>query len=467
MCATSSTHPSEISSCSKQDDRWPTMACRPFFIAAILFMLFAGAAWGTLMMLKFAFTLDYSEFSIHQLNAHGRAMISGFVNLFIIGFAYQAFGGMIGHPVSTKRGRIIVFSLLVSGTILAIVGQLRWPNPGAWTLTLIGDLLELIGVLGFALQLTIAFRHGGTKIQPFLGFIFAAVMFMVVQSIGGLLLNTKTLAAEFPNEIVYYVSTYQPSLRNVQFHGTILLMILGVGHRLLPSFYDIPRASNRTAWLALVICTLSVLTEASLFMLMRLTDNPRLGAGMLIAWIGLLIGALMIVGRWRLWRPLRDRLGRSDRMEKFVRASFAWLAIAWILLVALPLWSKLVANTYFSHAFYGAGRQAYTFGFVTMIIFAFSLRIVPTVNGIVPTRLRSLNEVFWLANVGCALHVILQTASDLWPMSLRALPIAGILEASAIALWSAHMFWCMWQGRPRLQPSDDPARSVSLRVVNT
>ena len=81
-------------------------AYRPFFLAGILFMLLAGAGWGLLLVVKFAIARDYTEFSIHQLNAHGRAMISGFVNLFIIGFAYQAFSGLIAHPIATPRTRL-------------------------------------------------------------------------------------------------------------------------------------------------------------------------------------------------------------------------------------------------------------------------------------------------------------------------------------------------------------------------
>ncbi|HQY87031.1 MAG TPA: NnrS family protein [Tepidisphaeraceae bacterium] len=442
-------------------------AYRPFFLAGILFMLLAGAGWGLLLVIKFAIARDYTEFSIHQLNAHGRAMISGFVNLFIIGFAYQAFSGLIAHPIATPRTRLATFVLLIVGIITSIIGQLLWPHRAAWSVTIIGDSIELLAVTAFAIQLVSAFFKGKTTLQPFLGFIFIATGFMVLQSLGALLLNTKTLAAESPMEIVYYVSIYQPPLRNIQFHGTALLMIIGVAHRLLPNFYDIPRASNRTTWLALAICTSSVIVEGVFFIMMRLTENPRFGAAIMLAWIGLLIGVLMIVGRWRVWRTMRDRNGRADRMQKFVRASIIWLGAAWILLVILPLWSRFVANTYFSHAFYGAGRQAFVFGFVSMMIFAFSIKVVPTLNGIVPTRLRSLGDVFWMANIGCALHVMLQVAGDVWPVAFRLLPIAGALEAAAIVSWAAHLWWCMREGKRSSSRSVPEAstRNVKLRIV--
>lgn len=471
MCKTSSTVSSvSTSSSSPQPEvRRTTKPYHPFFLAGIWFMLLGGAAWGLLLVIKYAIARDYTEFSIHQLNAHGRAMISGFVNLFIVGFAYQAFPGLLGHQIATPRTRWVIFFMLVVGIVTSIVGQLLWPHPGAWSLTITGDTLELLAISAFAIQLAVTFFRGKAPLQPHLGFIFAAAGFMVLQSLGTLLLNAKTIAAEFPMEIVYYVSIYQPALRDIQFHGTALLMILGVTHRLLPNFYELPRASNRAGWIALAICALSVIGESLFFMLMRLSGDPRFAAGIMVAWIGLLIGVLMIVGRWRVWRPMKDRMGRSDRMQRFARASFVWLGVAWILLVMLPLWSRFVAHTYFSHAFYGAGRQAFAFGFVTMMIFAFSIKVVPNLNGIVPTRLRPLGEVFWLANIGCALHVVFQITGDVWPVMFRLLPIAGVLEAAAIVSWAGHLLWCMreWKRASRQSIPIAPARNVKLRVVTT
>lgn len=427
--------------------RRTTPPYRPFFLAGIIFMLFAGAGWGVLLLAKFAINGHYTGFSLHELNGHGHAMISGFINLFIIGFAYQAFGGLLGHAIVWPRVRTSTFVLLVAGLVTSVAGQLLWPASAAWPLALIGDSAELLGVLLFSTQVLVSFRRGDAAHEPYLAFIFAAVGFLVVQSAFGLWLNAQTLAAESRMEVVYYVSRYQPALRDVQFHGTTLFMIIGVGHRLLTRFYNLPIAPNRTMWIALCLCTLGVFGEALLFIAFRQTGSTRLAAAMIVPWIALIVGTALVFGRWRPWRPMRDLVGRTDRMAKFVRASLIWLGVAWLMMIGLPLWSRCVADTYFSHAFYGAGRQAFSFGFVAMMIIAFSIRVVPNLNGIVPTRLRPMRDVFWLANIGCAAHVVLQSLSDLAPGSLRLLPAAGALEAIAIASWAIHLLSCMREGR--------------------
>ena len=64
---------------------------RRFFLAGIVTILTAGATWGAWLLWSIGFAADFTGISVHHINAHGHAQIFGWVGLFIMGFASQAF----------------------------------------------------------------------------------------------------------------------------------------------------------------------------------------------------------------------------------------------------------------------------------------------------------------------------------------------------------------------------------------
>ena len=63
---------------------------RPFFKAGIVVVLTLGAVWGAYCCCASAGRVP-SAAGLHEVNAHGHAQIFGWVGLFVMGFAYQAF----------------------------------------------------------------------------------------------------------------------------------------------------------------------------------------------------------------------------------------------------------------------------------------------------------------------------------------------------------------------------------------
>jgi hypothetical protein len=436
----------------------------PYFLTAMAIMLVGGIGWGSALLIKLIQAGKYTGLSLHEMNAHGHAMLSGFIQLFIIGFAYQAFPRLLGHPLVKPRWCRPILAIFVVGLLTSVVGQLLNGSRAAPAMVLVGDSLELLALLGFAGQLAATFRQGKPKIEAHLAFIGAAIFFMVVSAGFAAWLHFVTLTAESRMEVVYYVSTYQPALRYLQLHGITLLMILGVGHRLLTNFYAFKRTSNRWMFVSLAILVASVLAEAGLFIAFRTTGEHWLAAFLLLPWLGLIAGSMIVAWRWRLWRRPRDQQGRTDRMGRFVQASFAWLAVSLLMTIALPFWSRAI-GTYFSHDFYGATRQAFVFGFATLMIIAFTLRIVPTLNSIVPTRLKPMRATFWCLNIGCATHIAGQVVGEIVPAAHLILPIAIGLQFGGIVSWVLHLLWCIREGRAEVaQPVAAPQRR--LLVIN-
>src|SRR5215207_6059492 len=72
--------------------RWSGDAIyRPFFLAGIAVVLTLGAVWGAYLLVRIAAAGRFTAVGLHEVNAHGHAQIYGWVGLFVMGFAYQAF----------------------------------------------------------------------------------------------------------------------------------------------------------------------------------------------------------------------------------------------------------------------------------------------------------------------------------------------------------------------------------------
>jgi hypothetical protein len=84
---------------------------RPFFKAGIVIALTLGAVWGAYLLLKIAYTGTFHAAGLHEVNAHGHAQIFGWVGLFVMGFAYQAFPRFkhtnLSHPQAGVRQPVV------------------------------------------------------------------------------------------------------------------------------------------------------------------------------------------------------------------------------------------------------------------------------------------------------------------------------------------------------------------------
>jgi hypothetical protein len=65
---------------------------RRFFKAAIVTILSVGCMWGAINLLQIALGRSFLQLKLlPAIHAHAQAMISGWVGLFVMGFAYQSF----------------------------------------------------------------------------------------------------------------------------------------------------------------------------------------------------------------------------------------------------------------------------------------------------------------------------------------------------------------------------------------
>jgi hypothetical protein len=218
-----------------------------------------------------------------------------------------------------------------------------------------------------------------------------------------------------------------------------------VGSLLLPRFYSLRPHGPLLLTAILILVALGALLEAGLFVAVRTPEDHRIGALLLIPYAMLMSAVLMWTLPWKPWRQVRDAMGRSDRMAKFVRASLIWLVVHMAMTAALPFWSMLM-GVEFSHAFHGATRQAFVVGFATNLIMGFGARVVPNLNNILPIGLPSLRWTFALVNVGLLLHMAGMIGTDLLPRTVWVLPVAGLMQYAGLTMWSVHLLRCIVTG---------------------
>lgn len=410
---------------------------RPFFLAGLGMILTVGAAWGVLLLWKISLAGSFTGVTTQEVNAHGHAQIMGWVGLFIMGFAYQAFPRMWQVDLPAPRLALLVWLAMLIGIAARSSAMMATQELWARPLHHVGTGLEIGAVAIFAWQLATAFARSGKPLEPYAGFALASVGFFLLQTVYSGWHIARIMTAPSREAMLAQIATFQAPLRDLQIHGMALLMILGVGIRMFPIIFGLPETPRRRGWLALGLLLVAIGLEVGLLLAYRLTGRQAAAYALLVPWLLLPLGAGLIVGPWRLWRPLPEP-GRSDRSGKFLRAAFAWLFVSFAMLGLLPVY-QAASESEFSHAYYGAIRHAITVGFISMMIVGMAAKVVPTLRGLEPGQLPALWPTFVLLNVGCLWRVSSQVLTDWVPSVFLLTGVSGLLEWTALALWAGHL----------------------------
>lgn len=449
------------------NSRWTADAIyRPFFLGGIGIVLTLGAVWGAYLLVRIAVAGKFAAVGVHEVNAHGHAQIFGWVGLFVMGFAYQAFPRFKHTTLHYPGLAWLSFALMFGGVLTRSALE---PLADGWDtaarLAVAASTAEVVAIGLFVWVIAATWSGAGKPLAFPDVYIAAALFWFFVQSV----YETVYLAATFraaPGELVPLVAAWQGALRDLQIHGFATLMIFGVSQRLLPNVYGFRSPSRRVSLAALVGLNLAVIGETTGLILMRLDGRSWAG----LWYVSVLLftsGAAALVWNMKLF----GNPGERDRSLKFFRAAYAWLFVSLVMLLALPLYQFAILPAInpdaaavkmgFSHAYYGATRHAITVGFISLMIVGVAAKVVPTLRGYHPAELYRLWLPFTLINVGCALRVIGQTATDWADWVFPLAGASGVLEVTGLAVWGFHLVRLM-VGRPGWvdEPSEGVCRPV-------
>ena len=425
---------------------------RRFFTAGILLILTAGATWGAWLLWQIGVAGQFTGASLHHVNAHGHAQIYGWVGLFIMGFAYQAFPRLWNTDLVAPRLAVATFVAMLVGLVVRTAGMTL---SGNWSLALpaalTGGALEAAAVVTFVVQIVQTYRRSMMRYEPYVGFIVMALFWFVAQAGLDLWHTYTTMTAATQQQLVWYVATYQAPLRDLQIHGLALFMILGVSMRKVTGVYGLRPVPPARAGVALALLSAAVAGEVIIFVAYRWTANHALAGLLMVPWLMLAAGVALVALPWRLWRPTPV----ADRTAKFVRAAYGWLAVSLAMLLLLPVYQK-VSGLPFSHAYYGATRHAITVGFISLMIMGIAGKVVPMLSGVDARTLTSLWGPFVLVNVGCFLRVTTQMLTDWHPRFFAVVGVSGTLEVIGLAWWGLGLIAVMRRGK-RAEAGDAPA----------
>ena len=416
---------------------------RPFFLAAIVIGLTIGATAGVWLLFQVRTQWSFTAVPIHPINAHGQAQLFGWLGLFIMGLGYQLLPVLWRSALPWPRLALLVLALMVIGLLMRAAGMgfLEGAPVMVWV-ALAGGLMQSAAIAIFVVQMVLTLRRGHSRLEPWAGFIVAALGLMFVQAVFSTWHTWNTMTAPTRELMLSLLATWQAPLRDVQLRGMALLMLLGVSMWLLPAMFGQRPVSRRRGWAALLVLLSALAVSVTAFVGWRLT-GARSGTGLLyLSWIAMIVGVCLVALPWRLWRPMPV----ADRSGKFIRAAYGWLAVSLLMLLALPVYQAM-ADTGFSHAYYGAIRHAITVGFISMMLMGLGAKLVPLWRGVEPHGLSPLWGPFILINLGCLLRISMQTASDFVPAAFAIIGFSGVLEMAALGWWGSHLAYLMLHPR--------------------
>jgi hypothetical protein len=438
---------------------------RPFFKSGIAIVLTLGAAWGAYLLLRIGFLGGFRAVGLHEVNAHGHAQIFGWVGLFVMGAGYQAFPRFKHTALVGPRWALASLVLMLIGIISRSIAEpLADAAPALVPVALAGSLLELAAIGIFIALILATLRVASKGLAIYDGYILAALAWFLIQAAYETVYLTATLTAASHEQLVDLVATWQAPLRDIQIHGFALLMILGVSQRVFAPFFGLRAPRQRLSAAALVVLSLAISGEVIGLILMRRSSH---------AWAALWYGSTLtlavtvavLVWDWGIFR----KAGHPDRNLKFLRAAYVWLLISLAMLALLPAYQfgllpwlapgSAAARLGFSHAYYGAVRHAITVGFISLMIVGMAGKFVPTLNGIDVHRLSGLWFPFVLINLGCAMRVVFQSATDFTDQAFPIAGVSGLLEVAGLAVWGAHI-WGLMNGWLRAKSREDDAAGI-------
>lgn len=422
---------------------------RRFFTAGIAVTLTAGAVWGALLLITIGLKESFTAISIFDVNAHGHAQIFGWVGLFVMGFAYQAFPRFKHTSLWNPSLALLTFYLMLAGLILRVIGEPLHQFAAMLWLGLLGTVFELTAIGLFVFIIAETIRRSQKPLAAYDYYVAVAFFWFIAQAVLDLFHLYMTTTASTKTALLQEVATWQAPLRDLQIHGFALTLILGVSQRFLHGIFGFPEIPRRRALGVLAPLTAAVAGEALFFVLFRKTGQPLYAGLMYACMIALAASVATLTRGWwgHLWGhpaglPDEIVLDRKDRSFKFIQAAYAWLVLSLGMLLFVPFYNRVTGQE-FSHAFYGATRHAITVGFISMMILGVAAKVVPVLNGVDTRALSRLWLPFILINTGCFLRVSTQVLTDLAPGAFSAIGLSGLLEVTGIAIWGIGLWRVM------------------------
>ncbi|HEY5915685.1 MAG TPA: NnrS family protein [Verrucomicrobiae bacterium] len=340
---------------------------------------------------------------------HGRLMASGFFGGFVIGFLGTAMPRMVGAPRLAG---------LEVGCLFALYTAMNLADALAYTAVGDGLFLLLLAMLTASLVWRVRKR---TDLPP-PGFVLVGLAFLSAAA--------GTLLALLQNRLegYYFWLALRPLL---QFHGFILLPILGVGGFILPRFFGLPSRHDfpesrlpPPGWTREVIIALGVAATIGFSFVWEAAGHPRTGSA----------ARFLVSAAYLFWHvPFFCSKVRGSSLALVLRFALLLLPAGFLATALFPAHRLALL-----HLTLIGGFSLLTICVATRVVFAHSGR-----QSVLPGRLPWLTIAVMLMLLG----MVTRISGDYVPKILSThYSYGALLWAVGVVLWSVKVF--PWIFRP-------------------
>lgn len=418
----------------------PDYIYRRFFKAAIAVVLTLGALWGVISLTQIS--LGHALLQpqlLPAIHAHAHAMIFGWVGLFVMGFAYQSFPRFKLTTLWRPRLANLTLFLMLAGILARIGGDMLQHGGVALSLGAVSGAAEITATILFTVIILKTARQSISPRNPYEIFIFTALAWFVIQAVCSSFFFFAEATATSLRETILRIALFDAPLRDIQLLGFAAFIIAGVSQRFVPVVYGLGQSKRGRQKLIFWLMNGSLLLDLASYIGLLTTGLSFFAVALELSYLLMVLWTVLLIIQLRIF----THTARPDRSWKFIRAAYAWLLIAMVMMPILMPYSSWIQEG-FSHAFWGAHRHAFTVGFISMMILGVSSRIVPILAGVDSHKLNSLWGPFVLLNTGCAGRVVLEILTDSRPeLAYPLIGITGFMELAGLAWWGIGLWHVM------------------------
>ena len=325
----------------------------PFYVYAALSFL---AATVLLFFSTSAFTQHYFH---PQTLAVTHTMALGWGTMIILGAGYQLVPVLIEAKLYSNFLAYLSFVLAGIGIPLLVYSFFRFQF--GW-LAYSGAVLINVAVVAFLVNLAVSITRSRSENVHAI-FVFTAAAWLLVTTVMGLLLVFNFTQAILPNDSVHYLSLHA----HIGIVGWFLLLVMGVGSRLIPMFLISKYNNPKNLW------HIYYLVNGALgsFILFFVLGTPTVLYALPVS--ALLI-AIVLFGRY-CRNAYQQRIRRQvDEQVKISLLSVAMMTLPILLLIVLVVF--LLTSSSNARLVLAYGFSIF-FGWLTAIILGMTFKTLP------------------------------------------------------------------------------------------
>jgi hypothetical protein len=326
----------------------------------IPFYLYAALSFLAATIMLFFSTGAFTQHYFHPRTlAITHTMALGWGTMIILGASHQLVPVLIEGRLFSNLLAYLSFIFGAAGIPLLVYSffnfEFRWP-------ALTGAILINAAILSYLLNLAISISKSKNK-NVHAVFVFTAAAWLFITTIVGLLLVCNFSHAILPGDSLRYLSLHA----HIGIAGWFLMLVIGVGSRLIPMFLISKYNDSKRLWLIYFLLNGGLVSFIIIFLFFSYQS-------LYVIPVAAIVSALVLFGLY-CGKAFRQRIRKQvDEQMKISLVSVAMMLLPIIFLIVLIVLlllsignSKLVMTYGFS----------IFFGWITAIIFGMTFKTLP------------------------------------------------------------------------------------------